>query len=344
MTYGLSLFNPSGELVISSEGVGYKYLGNPTLVSSATKEADATFSYTTNVVPYTYTINLPAGSALYPIIGMQINSSTIVEFISSTLIQSTTIDHVYGISGVYRPVDTNTGYMYQTTIGGVRQVGINGGPLSIRNGAVYEWDSLAFYLSGYQVVALSATTHDPLVFTAATLTIEVNSVSATGATSISALTFSTPTLYVFIPYTNSDGNYGYGLNLYNSSGNLTFSSNKPLMLVNQTVNFSYDTATFSTNTNLTNFGQSSSCNYLSNAIILNGPGRGSAEAIRNQNQNPYEPVTLYYRNYGWTYTGYTLQRVPYVTSAYTSGTIGTTSVTTQVQAVTALIADGTNYV
>ena len=344
MTYGLSIFNPSGELVISSDGVGYKYLGNPTLISSATKEADATIPYTTNVIPYTYTMNLPAGSTLYPIVGIKLDSSTIVELISSTLVQPTTIDHVYGISGVYRPVDVNTGYMYQTTVGGARQVGVNGGPLSIRNGAVYEWDTLAFYLSGYQVVLLSASTHDPLVFTSATLTIEVNSVSITNATSISSLTFSTPTLYVFIPYTNSDGSYGYGLNLYNSSGTLTFSSNKPLMLVNQTVNFSYDTATFSTNTTLTNNGQSSSCNYLSNAIILNGPGRGSAEAIRNQNQNPYEPVTLYYRNYGWNYTGYALQRLPYVTSAYTSGTQGTTSTTTEVQAVTVLIAEGTNYV
>ena len=345
MTYGLQIFNDSGQLVISSDAVGYRYLGQPTLISDAIINYDeASLSY--NIIPYTYTINLPAsGVGLYPLVGIKLNSSIIVDIISTTVISATGgyVDHIIGISLVRRAVNTSTGAVYvdaySTT--GAQFAPING-PLYIRNGAIYEYNTaynrydLLLYLKGNQAVALSNPDHDPLVYKG-TLTIEVNSVNKVGALLMNSVVFSPPTLHVFIPYTNSDGASGYGLNLYNSLGNLTFSSNQQMLTINQKVEFIAANASTSPNLSLTAIGQSNTWNPLNTAIILTGAGQGNTNATRGGED-------FYQRAYGWTYTDTSLRRVPYITSSYPDTPYGSVLAGTTVYKTTALIVDGSTLV
>ena len=244
MTYGLSVSNPAGKLVISSEGIGYKYLGTPTLSSSAYR--NSTFgSYSS----YVYTMTIPAGVS-YPIVGVRLLNSSIVNVSPIiTQAQPTSLSYVFGIAGVRRAVDTNTGYVYLDSYSptGPRAAGQNYGLLSIRNMGVYEGDKLQlrlFYttiggLSGYRFGYLDGTdssgasvTMAPLTNYSTNATIVVDSVLKSPDPKVySNITFTPPTLYMFCPYTDSDGSSGYGLNLYSSANRLTFSSNQPQMVV-----------------------------------------------------------------------------------------------------------------
>ena len=343
MTYGLQIVNASNELVISSDSVNYKYAGSPTLVSSGSV-LKVNNRYT--LMPYKFTMQLPSGAVLYPLIGIKLDATVIVELGVKTIEQPTSINWIYGLAGVVRVIDTTTGFMYKTSDTtltgeslrvGERMLGQRNGPLSIRNGAIYEWDNLAYYLNGRQMMVLDTPYyHDPLVYTPATLTISVNSVNVLGSSSLKTTTVSRPTIYVFTPYTPSDGESGYGLNLYNSLGNLSFSSNKQLLTIDQTVDFIENTTTLN--------AQTVAWNPLSTAIILNGEGIGDVSSEKWNRFNT-ESTANFYGLFGYTYTGNTVVRMFYSTELWPPiSTYTRTSITSSRSAVKILIVDGTGLV
>lgn len=61
MSYGLSIDNPAGKLVISSERGGASYLGAPTLVSAPTVTTSGNVS---DQVPYVYRVRMPDTTAI----------------------------------------------------------------------------------------------------------------------------------------------------------------------------------------------------------------------------------------------------------------------------------------
>jgi hypothetical protein len=242
MTYGLSVSNPSGRLTLSSEALGYKYLGTPTLISAGYKIAIGSGG---SINPYIYSMTIPAGVS-YPIVGVRLYNSTIVS-LSHIVTQSqpNTLTFIIGLGGVRRSVDTATGAIYLDayTPTGARLIGQNYGLLYVRNMGIYEGEKLQLRLydtgSGYKACYLNGTNQDgasvtmiPMTSNLTTAFIFVESVLRSPDPKVfSNVTFTAPILYMFCPYVNSDGASGYGLNLYSSTGDLTFSSNQTPMVV-----------------------------------------------------------------------------------------------------------------
>lgn len=240
MTYGLAVYNPSGGLVLSSEGIGYKYLGTATQATAASKTSFDYYGEPYGIVtPYTFTMTIPSGTT-YPLVGVQVTTTTLVEVVN---------------------------------------------------------------------VVVSGTT----------LTIYVNSINISGAKDITTVAFTAPTVYVFCPYIDADGTYGYGLNLYNAASPsiLTFSSNKCPMLINQNIDYiagapytSYVTGysqTWSDGGALYT-GQSNAWTTLTTGIILGCTGNGEVVAMSEAGDD------LYSMSYGWKYSGTTLTRAPYISN------------------------------
>ena len=250
MTYGLQIVNPSGELVISSDGVGYKYLGVATLSVSASSTLDYYSGGSGappggepygQVTPYTYMITVPEGT-VYPVVGVKVTTTTLVEVVET-----------------------------------------------------------------WQVMT--------------TLFIRVNSVNISGADDITTVSFSAPTIYVFCQHSAADSNHMYGMNLYNASGVLTFSSNVCPLFVNQHIDFSesdssssyvtgytrtWGPGTYGDGATLVSAGQSRTWAGISTGIILGGSGGGEVNAASSESED------LYTKRFGWTYSGNTLIRKPYI--------------------------------
>lgn len=248
MTYGLSVSNPAGKLTLSSESLGYKYLGTPTLISSGYKIQIGDGG---SINPYIYSMSIPAGVS-YPIVGVRLYNSSIVSLSHVvTQAQVNTLTFIFGLGGVRRSVDTATGAIYldANTPTGARLIGQNYGLLYVRNMAIYEGEKLQLRLydtgSGYRACYLNGINQDgasvtmiPMTSSPTTAYIFVDSVLRSPDPKVfSDVTFTTPTLYMFCPYVNSDGASGYGLNLYSSTGDLTFSSNQTPMVVGTLATF-----------------------------------------------------------------------------------------------------------
>jgi hypothetical protein len=355
MTYGLKIDNSLGKLVLSSDALGYRYVGTASLVSSASKSG--TFG---TLTPYVYSITLPAG-AVYPIVGIKLTPNSLVNVYSvSNVQQATSLTYIYGYAGAKRAVDTSTGNIYfnSDSLSGGLVYGQNYGILTVRNNCIYEGEKIVYGLEyqasppGYRAVYPPTNGSKPASYipTTSKLVITVDSIStATNYRNYSALTFSVPTVYAFCPYVNSDGNSGYGLNLYDSSGtNLTFSSNKLPMSINQTRDFAYATTfksdgygSFNNGSDLYTTGQSMSWNNITNPVMLVGQGLGSVICER-QSINPGE--IIFEENFGWMYIGSTLMRMPYRVnqSSFTYDT-SLDSVDVNVSPVRTIIVDGTNF-
>ena len=248
MTYGLSVSNPAGKLTLSSESLGYKYLGTPTLISSGYK---IQIGGGGSINPYIYSMSIPAGVS-YPIVGVRLYNSSIVSLSHIvTQAQVSTLTFIFGLGGVRRSVDTATGAIYldANTPTGARLIGQNYGLLYVRNMGIYEGEKLQMRLydtgSGYKACYLNGINQDgasvtmiPMTSSPTTAYIFVDSVLRSPDPKVfSDVTFTTPTLYMFCPYVNSDGASGYGLNLYSSTGDLTFSSNQTPMVVGTLATF-----------------------------------------------------------------------------------------------------------
>lgn len=237
MAVGLEITNPSGVLVVSSEAAGYRYLGQPTLITtgSVTK-----YHYTTppydywwgTVNPYVYEITLP--SAGFPLVGLKLSNSSYVE-----------LNRVYNTTG-------NT------------------------------WRIEVFsFNSSYSMEDL-----DLMVLTA-------------------------PTVYVFCPYSNADAASGAGLQLFDASGNLTFTSRfKPLWL-RQSALFTYaysstDGVTW-TNQSLWVNGQSVTYTAMTAPIILNCNGASLTTGTKSESGE-----TIFTGSSAWTVSGSTLNRKRFI--------------------------------
>ena len=357
MTYGLKIENPSGKLVLSSSALGYRYVGTASMSIAASKSG----SYG-RITPYTYTITLPAG-AVYPLVGIKLTPNALINSYPNIVVQqSAAIDFVFGIAGARRSVSRSTGTIYLDPITpeGSRLTGQNYGLLTVRDGCIYEGEKIVFGLnyqynstygySGYQAYYPPTNGAKPASYSpsTSTLSVEIESIStATNYRNYSALTFYTPTVYAFCPYVNSDGNSGYGLNLYDSSGtNLTFSSNRIPMSINQTIDFAYATTfksdgygSFDNGSGLYTDGQSMSWTSISNPVMLVGQGLGSVICERQSGGS-----IIFEENFGWTYSGNTLKRVPYrVSQSPLTYDTSTDSIDVNVSPVRTIIVDGTNF-
>lgn len=237
MPVGLEITNPSGTLVLSSEAAGYRYLGQPTLITSGSVDK---YHYTTppydywwgTVNPYVYEITLP--STGYPLVGLKLTSSSYVE-----------LYRVYNTSG-------NT------------------------------WRIEVFsFNSSYSMEDL-----DLMVLVA-------------------------PTVYVFCPYSNADAASGAGLQLFDSSGNLTFTSRfKPLWL-RQSALFSQASAetdgTYWVNQTLWVDGQSVTYTSMTAPVILNCNGNALTTGTKDESGE-----TIFTGSAAWTVSGSTVNRKRFI--------------------------------
>lgn len=349
MTYGLSVSNPAGKLTLSSESLGYKYLGTPTKVIGSIK---STIGSGGMYNQYQYSMALPAGVS-YPIVGVRLYNSSIVNVTPlATQTQSTALEFIFGLAGVKRMVDTTDGAIYLSSIstsGSTPLIGQNYGRLYIRNMAIYEEEKLTLRLyytsvsgqAGYRACYLNGTnidgtsvTMEPMTSNTTTLRITVDSVlRSPDPRAISTITFTDPTLYVFCPYVASDGASGYGLNLYSSVGGLTFSSNQKPMVVGTIATFSTSSTATKTTTSswtdsgtLYNSGQTASSlkyntstnSYISAPItdstsvpiaLIGTAGGGNVQGTRAGSGQ-----TMYTMGFGLSLdsSGYCI-RVPYIT-------------------------------
>ena len=360
MTYGLKIENPSGKLVLSSDALGYRYVGTASLTQSASKSG-----VYGRLTPYIYTIALPPG-AIYPIVGIKLTPNALVNGYPNIVVQQPVgIDFIFGYAGARRAVDSSTGAIYTDaySITGPRFAGQNYGLLSVRNGCIYEGERIVYGLNyeysstygyyGYKAYYAPTNGSKPASYnpSSATLSVEIESISTvTNYRNYSTLTFSQPTVYVFCPYVNSDGTSGYGLNLYDSSGtNLTFSSNKQPMFVSQTVDFAYATTfksdgygSFNNGSDLYLNGQAMSWSSIDNPVMLIGQGLGSVICERQSGGSAGE--IIFEESFGWTYSGSTLKRVPYRVSqsSFTYDT-SSDSIDVNVSPVRTVIINGTNF-
>lgn len=328
MTYGLKIDNNYGKLVLSSNATGYRYLGTAGRVQDPTRTG--TFGTITST---RYSMNLPAG-AVYPIVGITLDYISVVNAYPFTVAQqSTTLTYIIGIAGVKRAVDPATGIIYldATILGGARLIGQNYGLLTVRDGCVYEGDKIVFGLNyqynatygwGYQAYYAPTDGSKPASYTPtmSTLYIDVDSVCINPDPKYyTNQQFITTQVHVFCPYINSDGYSGYGLNLYNASGDLSFSSKVTPLWPSAIYDFPAASITTSTSPSgsypwttvngedIYADGQSSGYNSLGAPILLIGQGNGYVEATRTTTSED-----VYKMKFGWTTRGGKLARVPYV--------------------------------
>ncbi len=234
MASGIQAFNPSNELVFSSDAFSYRYHGAPTLISSGSiayrsRNHPSYPDYNFLVEPYIYEFTLPT-STMIPIVGVQANSSTIVDM-SST----------------------------------------------------------------------------PIKTSGSTWQVSVRSVSYTNATVPASVAVATPPgVHVFCPYDNTDIGYAAaGIELYNASSNLTFSTRwKPLWIKSVISMASATTAYVST--------PQQSSNTMSAPVVLCANAQGDYVRSVNWLEGGMEPNT--WGAYGWTISGGYLSRARYVHS------------------------------
>lgn len=237
MTVGLQIFNPSDILTVSADAAGYRYLGQPTLISAGSVTA---YHYTTppydyywgSVAPYTYQITLPSSG--FPLVGLVVSSGSVVN-----------LRNVYNVSG-------NTWQI--------------------------EVDSFnsSYSLEDLQNMVLVA-----------------------------------PTVYVFCPYSNADAASGAGLQLFDSSGNLTFTTRFQPLWLKTSVNMSYAIAEYDgsswTNLSLWQDGQSISWSPVTSPVLLNANGQGMTSGIAAGSGE-----TIFTGSAGWTVSGSNLIRKRYI--------------------------------
>ncbi len=240
MAAGIEITNPSGKLIISAEAVGYRYLGQPTLVTSG---SIVKYNYTTppynfwygDVFPYEYEITVPNSGM--PLVGVKLTSAALVE-----------VTDVWLKSG-------NT------------------------------WG------------------------------IKVQSIATSGSLdSINSMSLTAPDVYVFCPFDNSDNTAGAGVQLFDASGNLTFSTKHKPLWIRQGIAFSADVATYSGNPSYTwsnqtlyDNGQSASWTSLTFPLLINGGGAAIANGVQYGTSED-----IYLGSAGYTYSGSTIYRKRYL--------------------------------
>lgn len=239
MAAGIEITNPSGKLIISAEAVGYRYLGQPTLVTSG---SIVKYHYTTppydfwygDVFPYEYEITLPNSGM--PLVGVKLTTTKLFE-----------VTDVWLKSG-------NT------------------------------WG------------------------------IKVQSISSSNLESINLMAVSAPDVYVFCPFDNSDNTAGAGVQLFDASGNLTFSTKHKPLWIRQGIAFSADVATYSGNPSYTwsnqtlyDNGQSASWTSLTFPLLINGGGAAIANGVQYGTSED-----IYLGSAGYTYSGSTIYRKRYL--------------------------------
>lgn len=97
--------NPNtGNLVLDSNAINYKYLGQPTLVTSATKSA---YYYSPldvwwgSVTPYIYEFTLP-NSSMIPLVGVKLRSDAVVAYNQPYLVSGSTWRiEIYSVASAY---------------------------------------------------------------------------------------------------------------------------------------------------------------------------------------------------------------------------------------------------
>lgn len=236
MTVGLQIFNPSGVLTVSADAAGYRYLGQPTLISAGSISAyPATPPYDYywgSVTPYTYQVTLPSGG--FPLVGLAVSTGSVVNLRS-----------IYNISG-------NT------------------------------WQ------------------------------IEVDSLNSSySLEDLQNMVLTTPTVHVFCPYSNADAAAGAGLQLFDTNGNLTFTTRfKPLWL-KTSVSLPYAIAEYGggswTNLSLWRDGQSAALSPVTSPIVVNANGQGMTTGF-----SALSGESIFTGEAGWTLSGSNLVRRRYV--------------------------------
>lgn len=78
MTYGIQISNPSGDLVLSSDQVGYRYLGKATAYQTSTKTENffSGWGYYGYFTWWIFRVTMPTSAA--PVVGLELNSSSSV--------------------------------------------------------------------------------------------------------------------------------------------------------------------------------------------------------------------------------------------------------------------------
>jgi hypothetical protein len=240
MAAGIEITNPSGKLIISAEAVGYRYLGQPTLVTSG---SIVKYNYTTppynfwygDVFPYEYEITVPNSGM--PLVGVKLTSAALVE-----------------VTDVWRKSGNTWG-------------------------------------------------------------IKVQSIATSGSLdSINSMSLTAPDVYVFCPYDNSDNTAGAGVQLFDASSNLTFSTKHKPLWIRQGINFPAAVATYTGNPSYTwsnqtlyDNGQSASWTSLTFPLIVNAGGNAEARGIKFGSSE-----TIYTGSAGFTISGSTMYRKRYL--------------------------------
>ena len=249
MTYGLSIENPSGKLVLSSQAKNYKYErtfvgGDLIQTGSVSKSLYNDFNgnefYIGTVNPYKYRVSVPTG--VVPIPAVLIQSGKLVD-----------IEYC----------------------------------LKVASGATDTWEISIYGINS---------------------TVEVRDMATVAV--------SAPIAGFFVPYSNNDLVNNYGLNLYNASGALSWTSNKKPLWLRQRVSFPLSTSYYSPsvwtpNSNLWNNGQSVSWSNSFSFPATISSTLGYWKIISGVNQEDSAEGL-----FGWTLGTGVITRKPFIRQRY----------------------------
>lgn len=248
MPVGAEFINPNNNrLVLSAEGVGYRYLGQPTLITAGsvdkwhfnTPPLDYWYG---DVNPYIYQITLPNGGT--PLVGVKVDNVNIV-----------------GVKAVF-PLGSNVWQIEVTSLA------MSGG---------YTEES-------YENMVAAA-----------------------------------PTVYVFCPYDNSDNTTGAGMQFFNSSGNLTFSTKHKPLWIKQGVEFAdasavYDGSSWNTGgLNLWVYGQAAAVGSYTTPVLL----MATADSVYHYGIDPFSQEDIFVGSAGFYLNAGNLYRMRIATQRFT---------------------------
>lgn len=270
MPAGAEFINPNnGRLVLSAEARGYRYLGQPTLISAGSITKGLYSVYPNSfwygyITPYVYEITLPAAG--WPLIGLALNSTSIVALTGISAVTSTT----WRI-GVYS---------------------------LLRSGGFQE--------ENYGTMSVTA-----------------------------------PSVHVFCPFSNSDNVPGAGLQLFNSDGDLTFSSAyKPLWIkkgIDFAAGFAEYTGSMGVWTNPTLWsGQTATIPSMTTPLLLHS----TTATCYNYGYQPESGEYIFDGTCGWFVEGTTLYRQRLVYQRYVRLLTSSDDLYLQNFATTALLVEG----